>query len=89
VFDIELLVTSLVQLMQLLIFIWCLISWFPNINRYEQPFRTLDRIVEPIILPFRRIIPPIGGIDLSPMVAVMALQLLEYLMRTVLHTAMS
>jgi YggT family protein len=46
-----------------------LCSWFPNINWYDQPFKTLDAVVKPVIAPFRKIIPPIGNIDISPMVA--------------------
>jgi len=47
----------------------------PNIRWYEQPWKTLDQIVQPIIAPFRKIIPPIGNIDISAMVAILALQL--------------
>ncbi len=67
-------IIGLVQLLNLVIIVWCLLSWFPNIHWHEQPFRTLDRIVQPIIAPFRRIIPPIANIDLSPMVAIFVLQ---------------
>ena len=68
-------VASLIQLLNILVLLWCLLSWFPNIRWYEQPFKTLDRIVQPIVAPFRKIIPPISNIDLSPMVAMFVLQL--------------
>lgn len=58
----------------MLVVLWCLLSWFPNIRWYEQPWKGLDMIVQPVIAPFRRIIPPISGIDLSPMVAILVLQ---------------
>lgn len=63
-----------IQVLQMVILLWCLLSWFPNIRWYEQPWRTLDNIVRPIIAPFRKIIPPLGGIDLSPMVAMLVIQ---------------
>jgi YggT family protein len=66
---------SLIQLLNILVLLWCLLSWFPNVRWYEQPFKTLDRIVQPIVAPFRKIIPPISNIDLSPMVAMFVLQL--------------
>lgn len=69
-------VGSLLQLFNFLLIIWCLLSWFPNINWYYQPFKTLDMIVKPVIAPFRKIIPPIGNIDISPIVAIMCLQFL-------------
>jgi YggT family protein len=68
-------VIGLLNLLNLLILVWCLLSWFPNIRWYEQPFKTLDQLVQPIMAPFRKIIPPIGNIDISPIVAIMALQL--------------
>ncbi len=66
-------IVGLVQLLNLIIIVWCLLSWFPNIHWHEQPFRTLDRIAQPIIAPFRRIIPPIANIDLSTMMAIFVL----------------
>lgn len=77
-------VYGLVQLINLLVVVWCLLSWFPNIRWYDQPFKTLDQIVQPIIAPFRKLIPPIGGIDLSPMIALFALQAVAQLVVHVL-----
>lgn len=74
--SIILIISGLVKLLNLLIIIWCVLSWFPNISWYEQPFKTLDQIVQPVIAPFRKIIPPIGNIDISPMVAMVVLQLI-------------
>jgi YggT family protein len=68
--------SGLVKLINFLVIIWCVCSWVPNIKWYEQPFKTLDQIVQPIIAPFRKFIPPIGNIDISPMVAMIVLQVL-------------
>lgn len=73
--DIGGILASLIQLVSMLIIVWCLLSWFPNINWYEQPFRALDQVVRPIVMPFRRLIPPISGLDLSPMLAIFILQI--------------
>jgi YggT family protein len=70
-----LLISFLVELVNMLVIVWCLLSWFPNVRWYEQPFKTLDQIVQPIIAPFRRVIPPIANIDLSPIVAMFVLQI--------------
>ncbi len=69
----------------MLVLVWCLLSWFPNIRWYDQPFKTLDQIVQPIIAPFRKLIPPIGNIDLSPMIALFALQLVQMLVLNTLR----
>lgn len=45
------------------------ISWFPNINVFNQPFSTLDKLTSPYMKIFRGIIPPLLGFDLSPLMA--------------------
>jgi YggT family protein len=45
-----------------------------------HPVRSfMDKMVQPMLNPFRRIIPPIGGLDLSPIALLLLLQLLEVL----------
>lgn len=78
-------VSGIFGLLNTIIFVWCLLSWFPNIKWYEQPFKTLDQIVNPIIAPFRKIIPPIGNIDISPFVAIMILQFVGSSVLALLH----
>ena len=44
-----------------------------------SPVRTfLDRLVEPLLNPIRRIVPPIGGMDLSPLILILIIQGLQY-----------
>jgi YggT family protein len=52
--------------------IYILMSWFPN-ARDTAIGRFLARICEPYLEPFRRIIPPFGMIDISPIVAFLVL----------------
>ncbi len=51
----------------LVIIIYVLGSWVPSLQR-QGWFRTVRQIVEPMLEPFRRILPPqaVGGLDLSP-----------------------
>ncbi|EJQ48595.1 YggT family protein [Bacillus hominis] len=54
--------------------IYILLSWFPGAK--ESAFGDfLARICEPYLEPFRRFIPPFGMIDISPLVAIIALKL--------------
>lgn len=82
-FSIGYLLSSIIQLYSFLIILWCLLSWFPNIRWYDQPWKTLDRIIAPVIAPFRKILPPINGIDLSPMIATLVLQVAAGFVRNV------
>lgn len=80
-----------VFVMAIQILIWIIIaqvivSWlvaFNVINTHNEFVRTLlrslDRITEPMLRPIRRILPDLGGIDLSPMVLILALILVQRL----------
>lgn len=54
-----------------------LISWLP-IDPYNPLVQVLYQITEPILAPLRRYIPPIGGMmDITPIVALVILQVLQ------------
>ena len=56
---------------------YILLSWFPN-ARESRFGQVLAMLVEPFLAPFRRIIPPIGGmLDISPIVAFLVLNLAQ------------
>ena len=63
----------------------CLLSWLPNIDWYRQPARTLNALTEPLMAPFRRLIPPMGGMDFSVIILFFALQLLQKLLEAVIN----
>ncbi len=47
------------------------------LNPYHPLRRMLNSIVQPMLAPIRRIMPPMGMIDLSPMVLIILIQLVE------------
>lgn len=55
---------------------------------FMDPFhpirRTLDRLVEPMLAPIRSVIPPVAGIDFSPMVLLVLVQVVEQILIRVL-----
>ena len=55
-----------------------LISWVP-IDRYHPIVQFLDQITEPILAPLRRLIPSVGMMDITPIVALILLQILQAL----------
>ena len=86
-YSIGLLVTTLstfVQIYVALMIIRVLLSWFPNINWYDPPFSILSQLTDPYLNLFRSIIPPLGGIDFSPMIAFFVLQFGSQILITLL-----
>lgn len=80
-------ITSFIGIYTFLVIIRCLLTWFPNVDFYNQPLRTLAELTDPYLNLFRSFIPPFGGIDLSPMVAIFALQFLQNMLLKVLSPA--
>ncbi|MDE5101362.1 MAG: YggT family protein [Trichodesmium sp. St16_bin4-tuft] len=66
--------TTFINIYLVLMFIRILLSWFPNINWYDPPFSVLSQLTDPYLNIFRSVIPPLGGIDFSPIIAIFALQ---------------
>jgi YggT family protein len=64
----------LLQVLNLAILIRVLLSWFP-VNPSNPLVRLVFDITEPVLAPFRRVIPTIGMIDLSPLAAIFVLQI--------------
>ena len=78
-------ITKLFQIYMLLIVIWCIMSWIPRGRSTVDSIRdALGSLVEPWLNLFRRLIPPFGGIDFSPIVALFALELIERLILSIL-----
>ena len=57
-----------------------LLPWF-RISYYHPVMRFLIRVTEPVLAPLRRYIPPMGGLDFTPMAALLLLWLAEQLLR--------
>jgi YggT family protein len=72
------LVWTLEQIYFYMIIAYVLLSWLPN-ARESFVGKLLGKLVEPYLAPFRKIIPPIGGmLDISPIVAMLALQFVAW-----------
>lgn len=63
----------------------CILS-FVNHDPYQPVIKFIYDVSEPIMAPFRKLIPPTGGIDFSPIFAVLALSLLQKLIIGMLYS---
>ena len=85
-FAIVWLVHTILSLMTWAIILSAILSWlfaFDVINHrnrfVNQVAMFLDALTAPILAPFRKIIPPLGGLDITPIVAILTLQFLGIL----------
>ena len=68
------------QIYSLVLIIRVLLSWFPNLDWSNPILTSIGSITDPYLNAFRGIIPPIGGLDLSAILAFIALNLMESLL---------
>jgi YggT family protein len=69
---VELVILTL-RLFVFAIIIRIVLSWISAAGSYNPAVAIVNTITEPVLRPFRRIIPPIGGIDISPIFAIILL----------------
>lgn len=73
------LVQLIVSVVTTILLVHVVLSWIQMDP--SHPFRrTIDQIAEPIVQPFRSVLPPVGGFDFSVMVAMLVIQFLGQLL---------
>jgi YggT family protein len=65
--------------LEITILIRILMTWIPNLNPDNPIVQIIRSITDPILEPARRLIPPIGGLDFSPIVVLLLLSVLQSL----------
>jgi YggT family protein len=72
------LINVLQQILVLLVIISVILSYF--MDPYHPVRRGVDRIVEPLLIPIRRIVPLVGMLDFSPLVLIILIQVISGLL---------
>lgn len=73
------LIAQLIDVYSLIVLVAVIMSWFPA-SRHNPLGLLVYRLTEPVLAPIRRVLPPMGGLDLSPMVLLLALRILQGLL---------
>ena len=68
-------IDALLQLLSLLVIVSALLSFF--LDPYHPVRRWINSVVEPLLAPIRRVVPPIAGLDFSPFVLLVLIQILR------------
>ena len=75
----------LVQILNFAIIVRALMSWFNP--RPDNPIVVLlNDITEPVLAPLRRIVPRLGMIDITPLVAILLMSVIQQVLEQVIRT---
>ncbi|MDZ8189813.1 MAG: YggT family protein [Nostoc sp. ChiSLP02] len=64
-------------LMTFLFIFRIILTWYPQVNLNRLPFNLIAWPTEPFLIPLRKLVPPIGGVDITPIIWVGIFSLLR------------
>lgn len=67
------LVDLLFQAFYVLLLVRVIMSWVPGVDSRHPVVQFVHRMTSPVLNPIRRAVPPVGGLDMSPLVAILLL----------------
>ncbi|NEQ30285.1 MAG: YggT family protein [Leptolyngbya sp. SIO4C5] len=73
-------VGPLLGLMTLLFIFRIVLTWYPQVDLNRLPYNLVAWPTEPFLIPVRKLVPPIGGVDISPVIWVAITSLLRELL---------
>ena len=71
---------AMLRLYSLMLVVYALLSWVMHEEHYPPAVRWLLSMVEPVLSQIRRVIPPIAGIDLSVIAALLIIEMIRSLL---------
>lgn len=77
VMKINALIATVIYFYSILIVLRIFMSWLPNINWDNQPMKGIRILTDAYLDIFRNFVPPLGGIDFSPIVALLVLSIIQ------------
>lgn len=73
------------MVLNVLLLLRIILSWVPGLSPDHPAVRVVHQLTTPILDPIRRLMPPVGGLDISPMIAFLLLYLARNLLEEVLR----
>lgn len=70
----------LLGVMILLFILRIVLTWYPQVDLNRLPFNLVAWPTEPLLIPLRKLIPPLGGVDITPIIWVGIFSLLRELL---------
>ena len=85
-------IIRMINLYQFLLIVYVIMGWleaFNVLNRYNRVVYSvhtvLFRLIEPLLSPFRRFLPELGGVDFSPLVLVFGTYFVQGVLEKIVH----
>ena len=75
-----LLLARIIEIYTFVLLIRILMTWIPNLDPHNPIVQMLVQVTDPVLEPARRLIPPLGMIDISPIVVFIALSIIRDLL---------
>ncbi|MDM7327611.1 MAG: YggT family protein [Thermosynechococcus sp. Uc] len=70
----------ILAILTLIFLVRIIFTWYPQISLTQGPLKIIYWLSEPVLAPTRRIVPPLGGVDISPIIWVGIVTLLRELL---------
>lgn len=77
-------ISTLAELLVLAIIIRAILSWFAGVSGLQPVVHFFEQVTDPVIKPIRQRLPLVGGIDLSPLVAIVLIWIVENILLVLL-----
>jgi YggT family protein len=75
------LIDGVLGLLEVAILVWAIMSWLVvfNVMNYRHPIvqqldRFLNAVTKPVLWPIRRVVPTLGSVDISPLIALLIIE---------------
>jgi YggT family protein len=79
---IAILIHRIIQLVILVVIIQTILTYF--LSPFHPIRQLIDRFVEPMLTPIRRVLPPLGMLDFSPLVLIILLEVIDSVLQRIL-----
>ncbi len=74
------LLSFLIKLYIIVVIIYTLMSWVPQL-RASSFYYNLSKVVEPLLEQIRKVVPPVYGLDFSPVILIFILEIINHFLR--------
>lgn len=76
-------INSIISIFTILVFIYSLLGYF--LDPFHPVRQAIGQVVEPMLAPIRKLIPTAGGLDFSPLILIILLQVIGSVLLTILR----